>query len=712
MSQGELPYVRGNDALFTAGFVGPNTVGVLLAPLGGIGALLLLLLPTGWLDMQLRSDTLAFWTFVAFLIAACGVTWAHMTWMAIYNGPIDGVRHIFIRKPYPMGLRVKIILAFIVVFTAWALVRMQLRPNVWLPWTTGGIACLGLYLQFGTSIFGIPVRRVNDEEWDMLLTPPERRHARSLQHALARGVEGINPERAPVMAPSEARVNFAKLHGMADLKRRLLEAARPVFEPRKPQSNQAPPRNGILLFGEPGNGKTFVAEALAGELGVRFLTLDWGRVVSKFVGDTPERITQAFAEARVSAPCVLFIDEIDSFIVDRDSASHNTQESAQIVNVLLTELVNIRAHQVLVVAATNRLSKLDSAAIREGRFDHKIEVSPPDLPARIGLLSDSLQKALGGAAGAGVDRVDLQALNSAAERWVGFSVKRIQAVGEEVPAYLREHPSPVVGYEQLMGALRRLQGRKGKLPENTQSLSDLVLPDATREALGLIARRIADPLRVERLGGTLPTGALFHGPAGTGKTAAARALAKETGWAFLAVSGPELLKDLDALERLYQEAKDIRPAIIFIDEADDILRERQGSATAALTNRMLTILDGAGGQIKDILFIAATNNPETVDAAMLRAGRFTEKVPFFAASGETAQALIERWIAAKGAHLAPGVTALRLAKLLEGVSPANIHGVMQHALNLAIDADASHDAERVLITMDQVVQALDVVQPE
>lgn len=503
-----------------------------------------------------------------------------------------------------------------------------------------------------------------------------------------------------IASVSVPRQGFKSIYGMSELKRRLLEAGAPVFA-KRPAPDDVP-RNGILLFGSPGNGKTAIAEALAGELGVKFLVLDYSKAVSQWVGETSKNVSAAFSQARKAGRCVLFIDEIDSFIVNRDGPGQSTAESANLVNLLLTELVNIRKYPVLVVAATNRLSKLDGAAIREGRFDFKIEITPPDAEARLGLLKATLAKHVKNVP------VSSEAVQSMADRWEGFSVKRILAVGEEMPSYLREHPATEIGFEQLSGALRAIQGRKGAIPLNTKPLSELVLPPETRQAVDLIAKRIADPMRIERLGGTLPNGILFHGAAGTGKTAVARALAKETGWAFLSVAGPDLMRDLDMFESLYAEAKDIRPCLVFIDEADDILRDRSYSNASALTNKMLTIMDGAGGRVKDVIFIAATNNPDQIDPAMLRAGRFTEKVPFFNATEQSALQIADLWMKGRKVSLANGVGLTMLGRLLEGQSPANIEGILQYALNLAID---SHTGGEVTITLDQIAKGMSVVAP-
>jgi transitional endoplasmic reticulum ATPase len=515
---------------------------------------------------------------------------------------------------------------------------------------------------------------------------------------------GISTAEADILKAARPRLNFQAVHGMSALKSRLLQAATPVI--RRSKSDRSDPRNGILLFGDPGNGKTFIAEALAGELGVTFLVLDYAKVVSQYVGATSQNIARAFEQARAAGPAVLFIDEVDSFITDRDSATRNTTEGVDIVNLLLTELVNIRSYPVVVLAATNRLGKLDGAAIREGRFDFKIEIPAPDEEARLGLLSDALERHL--ARVSSVQRIDREAVRSAASRWSGFSVKRILAVAEEMPAYLQDYPSQVVGYEQLAGALRRIQGTKGVVPADTKPFEALVLAPSTRSAIDLIAQRMADPLRIEQLGGTLPGGILFHGPAGTGKTAAVRALAKKTGWAFLSVAGSDLLADTAKLEKLYAQARDLRPAIIFIDEADDLLQTRQFSQTSALTNKLLTLMDGAAERTKDIVWIAATNNPEQVDPALLRAGRFTEKVPFLATDARSARTLVVQWLTDRKVRLAPATSVQAVCRLLQGQSPANIEGALQHAWNLAI-AQETH--ESVALSLEHVAQAVEVIAP-
>lgn len=395
---------------------------------------------------------------------------------------------------------------------------------------------------------------------------------------------------------------FRDIQGHEELKIRLSNVAAAVLA-QKGKGGQHPARNGILLYGAPGNGKTAFAEALAGELRLPLLTLTYAEVASRWVGEKTSRVRAAFQEAIRQQPCVLFVDEIDSFLESRDTAGPGTvKEDRDLVNALLTLIVDIRRFNVVLVAATNHLDRLDTAAVREGRFDFKIEIPAPDFAARMGLLRDTLR--------AHLPRVDasITILEAVARRWNGYSTKRILSIVEELPSVLSRAGRSDPTFADFMVALRAVQGHAAARLEDVRPVSELVLSERTRRGLENACARMRDPERTESHGGTLPTGIVFFGPPGTGKTAAAKAMAHEMGWTFLAVTGAELSRDLEALNRLYAKAQELRPTLIFIDEADELLRHRDYSAATAATNKLLTILDGAGERVRDVVWIGATNH--------------------------------------------------------------------------------------------------------
>ncbi|MDZ4126168.1 MAG: AAA family ATPase [Hydrogenophaga sp.] len=504
-----------------------------------------------------------------------------------------------------------------------------------------------------------------------LLFATERTRVRSM------GANQTGSEvQADVARATHPKTSFKDIFGNSDIKVRLKDAAVAIVAPRT-EGKQI--RNGILLSGEPGNGKTVFAEALAGELKLPFLQLSYSDVASQWVGEKTSRINAAFAQARRQQPCVLFIDEVDSFLESRESGRNDgTKEDRDVVNALLTLMVDIRKEKVILIAATNHIDRLDGAGIREGRFDFKVEITPPDREARVGLLTHGLKTQLP------TFNVDAAVVEAVARRWNGFSVKRILAVTEELPSYLARETKTTIAYEDFMGALRMLQGRKGSTPENVKPIAELVLSPATREMLDLIVGRMADPEHTESHGGTLPTGVLFYGPPGTGKTATAKALAKEIDWAFLPATGADLARDPKALEKLYAKAKELRPCVIFVDEADELLKSRDYSSNTESTNKLLTLMDGVNDRVKDVVWVAATNNPEQIDAALLRGGRFTEKVLFEKPSADGLATYLEGWFSSRKVSLESGLTAAVVADMIGNESIANAEALVQAALNRAI----------------------------
>lgn len=563
--------------------------------------------------------------------------------------------------------------------------------HVWMGSSLVALGVVCIYLDRLPPTFGLKVPTKNELQWALAAWRSE--HERQMQPRNAPAETQAADEYATPVEARPADLDFSGIFGMQAVKDKLLEPARLVLANR--QAGQEAPANGVLLHGEPGNGKTVFAEALAGELGVPFIQMTYGDVSSKWLGEMPRVIGNCFAYAKRKAPCVLFIDEIDSFITSRDAGSNNA-EDLKVTNTLLTEIVNLRKHKVVLVGATNYLANLDAAAIREGRFDYKVEITPPDDPARIGLLRRGVKKHAPALA------VDENAMLSVAKRWAGFSVSRLLAVTKMLPAYAGDRNLKNIGFSEWMGALREVQGRARRAPADAKSLSELVLDPATRDALELVARRLKDAHRIESMGGTLPRGVLLFGPSGTGKTAAACALAKEAGWAFLSVAGPDLVAERGRLDKLYAEAKDIRPTLVFIDEADDVLRNRQISAAPDICNKLLVLMDGTQEAIQDVLFVAATNHPDRIDPALLRAGRFTEKIEFTPPPPDQVPRFVSGWLKGKKVALEAGLDAFDVAQMLDGQTIANIEGVLQYALNQAI---ARHKEGQSLTLLREHLQA-------
>jgi SpoVK/Ycf46/Vps4 family AAA+-type ATPase len=194
-------------------------------------------------------------------------------------------------------------------------------------------------------------------------------------------------EEARAYDAEHAGLTLADVAGMTEVKKRL-EAAflAPMRNPELRKLYGKSLRGGLLLYGPPGCGKTFIARAVAGELGARFITVSFADLIDMFVGRSERNIHELFQVARRNAPCVLFLDEVDAIGQKRSQLRNTPMRSA--VNQLLLELDDVASDNsgVFLLAATNHPWDVDSALRRPGRFDRTLLVLPPDGQAREGVF--------------------------------------------------------------------------------------------------------------------------------------------------------------------------------------------------------------------------------------------------------------------------------------------------------------------------------------
>ncbi|NEQ45916.1 MAG: ATP-dependent zinc metalloprotease FtsH [Leptolyngbya sp. SIOISBB] len=194
--------------------------------------------------------------------------------------------------------------------------------------------------------------------------------------------------KARFMMEAKTGVVFDDVAGIEEAKEELQEVVTFLKKPERFTAVGARIPKGVLLVGPPGTGKTLLAKAIAGEAGVPFFSISGSEFVEMFVGVGASRVRDLFKKAKESAPCIIFIDEIDAVGRQRGAGiGGGNDEREQTLNQLLTEMDGFEGNTgIIVIAATNRADVLDSALLRPGRFDRQIMVDPPDVKGRLEIL--------------------------------------------------------------------------------------------------------------------------------------------------------------------------------------------------------------------------------------------------------------------------------------------------------------------------------------
>lgn len=253
------------------------------------------------------------------------------------------------------------------------------------------------------------------------------------------------------------KVTFEDVQGIEELKPDLYRLVDCLKNPDKYKKIGARMPKGVILYGPPGTGKTLTAKALAGEAGVPFFSMCGSDFMEKYVGVGASRIRELYKKARKSAPCIVFIDEIDAIGGGRGEA--NSSEKDQTINALLAELDGFKsADNVLTICATNRLDILDPALLRAGRFDLKLAVGLPDKEGRIEILKlHSKNKCL-------MDEVDIESI---AKKTIGFSGAELENLLNESALIAANNNKEVIDNEDIENAFFKviMDGNKKKRKE-------------------------------------------------------------------------------------------------------------------------------------------------------------------------------------------------------------------------------------------------------
>ncbi len=212
---------------------------------------------------------------------------------------------------------------------------------------------------------------------------------RGMQKRMGGNALALGKSNAKIYVSAQTGKTFDDVAGQDEAKEALMEIVDYLHAPQKYREIGAHMPKGALLVGPPGTGKTLLAKAVAGEAGVPFFSISGSEFVEMFVGMGAARVRDLFKQAQEKAPCIIFIDEIDTIGKKRDSSGvGGNDEREQTLNQLLAEMDGFDGGSgVVILAATNRPETLDKALLRPGRFDRRIPVELPDLQGRIAILN-------------------------------------------------------------------------------------------------------------------------------------------------------------------------------------------------------------------------------------------------------------------------------------------------------------------------------------
>jgi transitional endoplasmic reticulum ATPase len=395
---------------------------------------------------------------------------------------------------------------------------------------------------------------------------------------------------------------------------------------------------------------------------------------------------------------VVFFDEFETLAGSRSGMNvHN--EDKKVVTALLPEIDAARRKRIVVIAATNYVDQVDSAIMRDGRFDFRIEIPHPDLEARAGILRGMLAKYK-------VKTTD-DVIQYVAKLWERRSVAFIESTVKRLRDNSNDSALTGATVADFKRASREASRRSSAIPKSGAKLSDLALPAAVRSETDSLMYRLRHWEQIAERGGEPPSGVLLYGPPGTGKTNLVRALARELGdWHVFEVNATDVIQDPRKFRDTVELAAHHRPAIVFIDEADELLRDRVGSSSAGATNEILKNMDGMMGKVPELLFMAATNNAEFMDAAALRGGRFAEKIYMGRLQGEDLVVFLRKEFAARtNVTFAPELTPDSLAAVLVEAAASDALTVLRKAVTYTFSGDGAkrpvslQDIERAIESM-------------
>ena len=530
-----------------------------------------------------------------------------------------------------------------------------------------------------------------------------RKKPRPMVSAGGQKVQPVQQEEKWTNVPA---INYADVGGMDRAKERI----RSVVQNRlHPERYAGVVQNGILLHGPQGTGKTFLAQATAGEFGINYYYVRPTELIERWVGAPEANVRDVFERAAAHRPIMLFIDEIDSLGSVRQEIGKDGDPggAGRMYNTVTIQLMqSIDAYRntqgLVIVAATNFLDAVDPALIRDGRFDVKERVDLPDQQTIVLILEAQLAKKPH-------EKFPLEPL---AARLPGASAAKIKTLVDRAATIAVEQRRKIA-LTDLELAMEEAGGADRPLFRPVDWEDVVISPEVEQELRTLVS--VLNHKGIANLDVEAPTGLLLIGPPGTGKTMLARLIATQTHRSFDPITPADVLGgvvggSVKKLKEIFSRAKEHAPSILFLDEIDGLLPRNYGQLNAhdvQLVEQALMEINGLE-PAHNVFLVGTTNHIHQIDARVLRGGRFAEKIEVGVPDTAGYRKLIARYLGR--ACLSDGLTLEYLIEQLHGVSPADLEAICKAAKRFAMRRLPEGGDELPPLEWDDFAQAIKRVQ--
>ena len=539
----------------------------------------------------------------------------------------------------------------------------------------------------------------------------------------------IREEPASEVLEDVSRISYEDIGGLSDQLGRVREIIElPLKHPELFERLGIHPPKGVLLNGPPGTGKTLIARAVANESGANFFSINGPEIMSKYYGQSEQKLREIFLKAEETEPSIIFIDEIDSIAPKREEVQGEVERRVVAQLLTLMDGLKERGH-VIVIGATNRIDAVDPALRRPGRFDREINIGVPDKKGRKEILSIHTR---GMPLGMDEDKKN-DFLDEIAGITYGFVGADLAALSRESAMNALRRYLPEIDLDKPIPTeiLEKMQVTDDDFREALKAIEPSSLrevtvevPNITWEDIGgletvkselreSVELPLLKPEVFKKLGIRAAKGFLLYGPPGVGKTLLAKAVANESNANFISVKGPEVLskwvgESEKAVREIFKKAKQVAPTIVFLDEVDSIAPRRgqygDTGVTERIVNQLLTSLDGIE-VLQGVVVLAATNRPDIIDPGLLRAGRFDKMIYIPAPDATSRLKILE--VHTKLMPLKKDVSIEDLAQKTEGYVGADLENLCREAGMMAYreNPDASE------VSQQNFIDALKNIKP-